>query len=63
MSTANEQLLVDICFQLVLSTTDEKHSKFFEKLCDNEKALWIAEKLRTCGFDTYQCGASWGVLK
>lgn len=28
-----------------------------------QRAEWVANQLRGCGFDTHPCGASWGILK
>ena len=56
----NMQELIDIAFQLVLASTSDPI--FCEKSVP-EKAEWVAEKLRGCGFDTQPMGASWGVLK
>lgn len=56
---SNEQKLVNICFELVLVATADK--VFCEKT-NEEKAKWVADQLRGCGFDTHPRGASWGVL-
>lgn len=47
------QKLIDICFScgLITFSGDTK-----------EKAAWIAQQLRLCGFDTKPVGASWGML-
>lgn len=55
----DKQKLVDICFQLVLVATS---SESFCKKTNPEKAEWVADQLRGCGFDTKPCGSSWGVL-
>lgn len=57
-----EQKLIDICFELVLTATHPNHRHDFWKKTRDEKAAWVAEQLRGCGFDTTPCGASWGVL-
>jgi hypothetical protein len=54
----NEQKLIDICFEIALTVTDE-----FTKLSNAEKAAYVAKQLKGCGFDTVPCGASWGVLE
>jgi len=56
----NEQKLIDISFQLVLAATEDP---IFCAKSYEEKANWVAEKLRACGFDTTPVGSSWGVLK
>jgi hypothetical protein len=58
-----EQKLVDICFSLVLTITHKEHAAIFAAKTNEEKAAWVAEQLRGCGFDTTPCGASWGLLK
>lgn len=60
---SREQELIDICFQLVLVATEKQHRKFFNKLDNEGKAKWVAEQLEKCGFKTYPCGASWGILE
>ena len=55
-----EQKLVDICFQIGITINNNER---FQKMSVPEVADWIAKQLRGCGFDTYPCGASWGVLK
>ena len=58
--TSREQQLVDICFELVLTSVN--HIWFKDKKIE-EVANWVAEKLRDSGFDTQPMGSSWGVLK
>lgn len=60
--TAREQKLVNILFQCVLTATDREHAKTFAKMTVEQRATWVAEQLRGCGFDTQPIGASWGVL-
>lgn len=65
---AEKQKLVDICFSIALTLSTPgrgRDDKWYDltKLSTTEKAVWIAEQLRAGGFDTTQCGASWGVLK
>lgn len=70
MSTNREQQLVDLCFQLVLTITNDGpdrsdvsgHATAFAKKTNAEKAEWVARQLRLCGFDTRPIGLSWGVL-
>ena len=65
---SQEQKLIDICFELVLTITSthpdmKDTAKIFSEKTNEEKAKWVSDKFRTCGFDTEPCGASWGVLK
>lgn len=60
MKENREQILVDLMFQLVLTSSE---NEFFSGKLSREKAEWVAEQLRSHGFDTKPCGASWGVLK
>lgn len=59
--TSREQQLVDICFEAALVMSDTKYDLY--KKSNEEKAEWVAKQLRGCGFDTFPCGMSWGVLK
>ena len=63
MRTTNEQKLVDICFECVLTALDHEHVEKFVKMTIAERAEWVARQLRECGFDTEPVGASWGSLK
>jgi hypothetical protein len=68
MPTKREQVLVDLCFAigLMISTPGiGRDNKPYDltKLTNEQKAKWIAEQLRACGFDTHPVGMSWGVLK
>jgi hypothetical protein len=56
-----EQVLVDICFQLV--ATAKMNDKWFKKATREELMAWVADQLRQCGFPTTPMGASWGVLQ
>ena len=59
MMDKKAQKLVDLCFDIALTMSDDRYLR--EK--DTEfKAKWIAQKLRECGFKTHPQGASWGVL-
>lgn len=63
-----EQKLVDLCFQiaLMISTPGKDRGDIpydLTKLSTPEKAAWVADQLRACGFDTKPVGSSWGVLK
>ncbi len=55
----NDQELIDICFELVLHSRDDR----LQNKSTEEVAAWVADQLRKCGFDTKPIGASWGVLK
>lgn len=57
--TENEQKLVDICFSLALTISNQE----FINMDNAAKADWVANQLRLCGFDTVPCGSSWGILK
>ncbi len=59
LETTEQQRLVNLCFSLVLAATSDK--KFCKKSTE-QKAEWVAEKLKNCGFETTPVGASWGVL-
>jgi len=61
MNENREQELVDFCFSIVLTALD--HYKYFENKSEDERAQWIAEKLRDYGFETERIGISWGILK
>ena len=53
------QQLVDCCFAIALSISENKDLRDKD---NEEKAKWVAERLKNCGFDTRPSGASWGVL-
>jgi hypothetical protein len=56
----SDQKLIDMCFQIGIVMSDPKfrfHTKTTEK-----RAEWIANTLKSCGYPTIPCGASWGVL-
>lgn len=53
-----EQRLIDLCFQLAISV--HQYHREFETA--EHVAVWAADQLKQCGFPTYQCGGSWGVL-
>ena len=66
---SREQHLIDLIFEISLLISDTRgrtrsgHKNKLYKKTTKEKATWIAEQLRACGFATYPCGGSWGVLK
>ena len=55
-----KQYLIDLIFEigLTISKVDELQNKDPEII-----AQWISEKLKLCGIETEEMGASWGVLK
>ena len=55
-----EQKLVDIMFQVGLMLSSPLYK--MRNLPEEEKAAWIIEQLEVCGFPTYPCGMSWGIL-
>jgi phage replication-related protein YjqB (UPF0714/DUF867 family) len=64
---SQEQKLVDLCFEIALTISangsDRKGQPLLLcSLSDEKKAEWIAKQLRSAGFDTKPCGASWGIL-
>lgn len=59
----HEQKLINICFELVLTATEPRYRNHFAKMDNDGKAAWVAEQLRSCGFDTAPCGSNWGLLK
>ncbi len=65
---SKEQELIDICFSCVLTATSshpdlsDEFKKMMREGTSEERAKWVAEKLRASGFDTTPLGASWGVL-
>lgn len=63
MEQSREQELVDICFNIAMLLHDKKYKKHFDDMDREKLAEWVAHQLRGCGFDTFPCGASWGVLK
>lgn len=58
--TKREQELVDIMFEVLLKTTVDE---VFCKLSNEDKAKWLRNTLKNCGYPTEPMGASWGVLK
>lgn len=58
---SREQKLVDICFSCALMISDPAYG--FTKKPIEERAAWVAEQLRACGFNTVPVGMSWGVLR
>lgn len=60
MATKNEQMLVDIMFQVGLTIAS---NHYFKDLPQEKVAAWIAEQLALCGVKTVPVGASWGVIR
>lgn len=65
--TSMKQKLIDIVFDiaqasyLIGRSGDDIEEYYTAKRDDHMK--WVADQLRACGFDTVQCGSSWGILK
>lgn len=59
MSKSREQILIDIAFAIAY------HVKYYhsDKMTTEETMSWVAEQLRSMGFDTEPRGVSWGILK
>ena len=62
MNTLNEQILVDICFQIALMINDPKYREGFSKLDKEGTAEYVSKQLKMCGFPTRPVGSSWGML-
>jgi len=58
-----EQKLIDICFQAVLLATNEEKGIWFKDKSVDEKAAWIRDQLKWCGFPTEPIGSSHGILQ
>jgi hypothetical protein len=59
MNKTNDQELVNLCFSMVLAATD---NKIFCKRPRGERMAWVANQLRSMGYDTTPVGMSWGML-
>lgn len=62
----SQQKLIDICFSLVLTclSEDMKQLEHWRGKSNDEKADWVRENLRGCGFNvSNRIGCSWGVLE
>lgn len=59
VSNEENQKLIDIMFKMVLFVSSDKS---FCKKPRGEKMAWVANQLRSYGFDTHPIGMSWGVL-
>lgn len=54
-----KQKLIDLMFQMVLVTTNDP---VFCKRPRGERMAWVANNLRSMGYDTHPIGSSWGVI-
>ena len=60
MSLPNEQKLVDILIQCVLTVLDHEHHESFMKMTQEERVAWIEKQLNGCGFRTSPgAGCTW----
>jgi hypothetical protein len=58
MQPSKEQQLIDIMYQIAMTSAQYLHGKSNEEIAE-----WVSIQLGNCGFDTEPCCASWGVLK
>ena len=63
MAYSREQKLVDLCFEMVLLVTSDVCIDHFRQMTAVEKAKWVSDTLKECGFSTKAIGSSWGVLE
>ena len=54
-----KQKLINLMFEMVLSTTNDP---VFCKRPRGERMAWVANNLRSMGYDTHPIGSSWGVI-
>ena len=54
-----EQKLIDLMFEMVLVATNDP---VFCKRPRGERMAWVANNLRSMGYDTHPIGSSWGVI-
>ena len=54
-----EQKLINLMFEMVLVTTNDP---VFCKRPRGERMMWVADNLRSSGYDTHPIGMSWGVI-
>lgn len=59
MKPTNDQELVDLCFSMVLAATNDP---IFCAKDRGERMAWVANTLRTMGYDTQPMGMMWGRL-
>lgn len=55
------QKLIDILFECVFVATDKKNGII--DMSEADKAAWVSNQLRACGFETEPVGSSWGILR
>lgn len=56
---SQQQKLIDLMFRMVIATTNDP---VFCKRPRGERMAWVANNLRSMGYDTHPIGMSWGVL-
>lgn len=56
---SQQQKLIDLIFSMVIATTNDP---VFCKRPRGERMAWVANNLRSMGYDTHPIGMSWGVL-
>ena len=54
-----KQKLINLMFKMVLVTTNDP---VFCKRPRGERMAWVANNLRSMGYDTHPIGSSWGVI-
>lgn len=54
-----KQKLINLIFEMVLVTTEDP---VFCKRPRGERMAWVANELRSIGYDTHPIGASWSVI-
>lgn len=59
MEDKEKQKLINLIFQMVLASTDDK---IFCEKPRGERMAWVANNLRDFGYDTHPVGSSWGAL-
>lgn len=55
----SQQELIDLMFNMVISSTNDVE---FCKKPRGERMAWVANNLRSMGWDTHPIGMSWGVI-
>jgi hypothetical protein len=59
MYESEKQKLIDLMFNMVITSTNDP---VFCKKPRGERMAWVANNLRSMGYDTHPVGMSWGVL-
>ena len=54
-----QQKLIDLMFNMIIASTNDP---VFCKKPRGERMDWVANNLRSMGYDTHPIGMSWGVL-